>query len=203
VQCPILLVSAPAGFGKTTLIAEWLRHKELLAAWVSLEKADNELVRFWRYVIAALCRQQDALGKQIEVSPVGIIPHAGGARDLIGASHGVGASDRAPAASPLVPAASPLVPAASPLVPAVSPPVSARRRTGASPVRPYNADFPPAAPEAILANLTNALVDLTEDVLLVLDDYQAIRNSAIHQSMIFFLEHLPPRLHLLMITRSD
>src|SRR5579859_4427601 len=70
VQCPMLLVSAPAGFGKTTLIAEWLRHKELLAAWVSLEKADNELVCFWRYVIAALCRQQDAIGKQIEILPV-------------------------------------------------------------------------------------------------------------------------------------
>ncbi|MFO7683004.1 MAG: LuxR C-terminal-related transcriptional regulator [Chloroflexota bacterium] len=71
-QRPFALISAPAGFGKTTLIAEWLKEKaegkrqkaEILpsdfcllpftAAWLSLEESDNDPVRFLRYVTAAL-----------------------------------------------------------------------------------------------------------------------------------------------------
>ena len=56
----LVLVSAPAGFGKTTLLAEWLAAgpaapaDERLAAWLSLDRADNDPVSFWTYVIAAL-----------------------------------------------------------------------------------------------------------------------------------------------------
>ena len=42
----LTLVSAPAGFGKTTLIAEWIAGLGLPAAWISLDKADNDLGRF-------------------------------------------------------------------------------------------------------------------------------------------------------------
>jgi len=55
-----MLVSAPAGFGKTTLLAEWLAvgaarpTKESSAAWLSLDQGDNEPVTFWSYVVAAL-----------------------------------------------------------------------------------------------------------------------------------------------------
>ncbi|WP_254185233.1 LuxR C-terminal-related transcriptional regulator [Nocardioides panacis] len=49
----LMLVSAPAGFGKTTLLAEWLAGRPS-AAWVSLDRGDNDLVSFWTYVIAAL-----------------------------------------------------------------------------------------------------------------------------------------------------
>ena len=52
--CPFFLVSAPPGFGKTTLVSAWTRNTHLPAAWLSLEKADNEPFRFWRYIIAAL-----------------------------------------------------------------------------------------------------------------------------------------------------
>jgi len=49
------LVSAPAGFGKTTLVSDWLRHAAPdRAAWVSLDPGDNEPTRFWSYVLAAL-----------------------------------------------------------------------------------------------------------------------------------------------------
>jgi LuxR family maltose regulon positive regulatory protein len=49
------LVSAPAGFGKTTLVSDWLRHvTPAHVAWVSLDQGDNEPVRFWGYVLAAL-----------------------------------------------------------------------------------------------------------------------------------------------------
>jgi LuxR family maltose regulon positive regulatory protein len=56
----LMLVSAPAGFGKTTLLSEWLAAEpagpagERLAAWLSLDRGDNDPVSFWTYVIAAL-----------------------------------------------------------------------------------------------------------------------------------------------------
>jgi LuxR family maltose regulon positive regulatory protein len=46
-------ITAPAGFGKTTLVAGWLAEKKVQAAWVSLEAADSDPIRFWRYVVAA------------------------------------------------------------------------------------------------------------------------------------------------------
>jgi len=53
----LTLVSAPAGFGKTTLLAEWLgsdKHKSRSTAWLSLDARDNDPTVFWSYVIAAL-----------------------------------------------------------------------------------------------------------------------------------------------------
>ena len=56
----LVLVSAPAGFGKTTLLTEWLAARpaaladERLAAWLSLDRADNDPASFWAYVIGAL-----------------------------------------------------------------------------------------------------------------------------------------------------
>ncbi|HJT55028.1 MAG TPA: LuxR C-terminal-related transcriptional regulator [Ktedonobacteraceae bacterium] len=53
-QYALTLVSAPAGFGKTTLLAQWLTESGTPAAWLSLEPEDNDPVRFFTYVIAAL-----------------------------------------------------------------------------------------------------------------------------------------------------
>ena len=56
----LVLVSAPAGFGKTTLLTEWLSARaaalddERLATWLSLDRSDNDPASFWAYVIAAL-----------------------------------------------------------------------------------------------------------------------------------------------------
>ncbi|MBV9596873.1 MAG: helix-turn-helix transcriptional regulator, partial [Chloroflexi bacterium] len=53
----LTLVSAPPGFGKTTLLASWLasaRQPERVTAWLSLDQSDNDPTAFWRYVIAAL-----------------------------------------------------------------------------------------------------------------------------------------------------
>lgn len=47
----VVLVSAPAGYGKTVAVAAWLHDHP--AAWVSLDEADNDPVRLWRYVAAA------------------------------------------------------------------------------------------------------------------------------------------------------
>ncbi len=50
----LILISAPAGFGKTTLIGEWVHHTDIPVAWLSLDKEDNDPNRFWTYLIAAL-----------------------------------------------------------------------------------------------------------------------------------------------------
>jgi LuxR family maltose regulon positive regulatory protein len=74
-NCKLTLVSAPAGFGKSTLVADWLRRhtahaerargrtgdgdapeaagKPLKTAWVALDAGDNDPIRFWRYMLAA------------------------------------------------------------------------------------------------------------------------------------------------------
>jgi ATP/maltotriose-dependent transcriptional regulator MalT len=54
---PLILISAPAGFGKTTLLREWLRQpyrQSLFSAWLALEYNDNDLQRFLSYFMAAL-----------------------------------------------------------------------------------------------------------------------------------------------------
>jgi LuxR family maltose regulon positive regulatory protein len=50
----LILVVAPAGYGKTTLVAGWLDETDVSAAWLSLDEADNDPLRFFTYVVAAL-----------------------------------------------------------------------------------------------------------------------------------------------------
>ncbi len=63
----LTFISAPAGFGKTTLVSAWVQsfsHDNPEAprvAWVSLDEGDNELVLFWTYTLTALDRQQPGL----------------------------------------------------------------------------------------------------------------------------------------------
>ncbi len=54
--CPLTLVSAPRGYGKTTVLVDWLSRAGLPYAWLSLDEADNDPVRFCTYLIAALQR---------------------------------------------------------------------------------------------------------------------------------------------------
>src|SRR5215468_7986318 len=49
-----VLVCAPAGFGKTTLLADWARGDRRPVAWLSLDAGDNDPARFWRHAVAAL-----------------------------------------------------------------------------------------------------------------------------------------------------
>lgn len=133
IQYRLTLIVAPAGYGKTTLLGAWCRQRTTPVAWLALDQADNDPVRFWRYVLAA-CATLDPSARQ----PVGI---AGGEE-----------------------------------------------------------------PAPILATLTRLLNDFTgveDDVILLLDDYQVITNSAIHEALTFLLDHLPPRLHLVLTSRAD
>src|SRR5918998_304622 len=59
----LTVVSAPAGFGKTTLLADWSRRSELPVAWVSLDERDDEPVRFFLYLIAAIETIHEGFGK--------------------------------------------------------------------------------------------------------------------------------------------
>ncbi len=53
-DCPLILISGPAGYGKTTLLSAWLAEIEWPAAWVSLDQEENDLRLFVRYVVAAI-----------------------------------------------------------------------------------------------------------------------------------------------------
>ena len=52
--CRLTLISAPAGYGKSTLLSEWQAQAELPVAWLSLEKSENSPARFWSYFVTAL-----------------------------------------------------------------------------------------------------------------------------------------------------
>jgi LuxR family maltose regulon positive regulatory protein len=59
------VITAPAGYGKSTLLSEWLQHADdLNVAWLSLDPVDNEPQQFWRYVVAALQTSMPELGGQ-------------------------------------------------------------------------------------------------------------------------------------------
>ena len=133
----LTLVSAPAGFGKTTLLAGWLDAApgdERLAAWLSLDPGDNDPAVFWTYVVAALRR---------------VAPHV-----------------------------------------------------GESALALLQAPQPPPV-ETLLTGLLNDLAAIERDVVLVLDDYHVLDARDVHDGMAFLLDHLPPRLHVVITTRAD
>jgi LuxR family maltose regulon positive regulatory protein len=90
----LTVLVAPAGWGKTTALAEWLRSQPMPCGWVSLDAGDGDLTRFWRYLLLAIehagsaaatdaLRRLDAPGIDVaqEVLPVlvnGLAQHGGG-----------------------------------------------------------------------------------------------------------------------------
>ncbi len=50
----LILISAPAGFGKTTLISNWINQYKIQTAWVSLDKGDIDPVEFLSYIITGI-----------------------------------------------------------------------------------------------------------------------------------------------------
>ena len=135
-QGPLLLISAPAGYGKTTLMSEWRAGSGsgMPVAWLSLDASDNDPVRFLQYLSAAFDAVQPGLDGQVQ---------------------------------PLLQS-----------------------------VETLNS-------EAVLTLLVNALSEFPRDFVLALDDYHVIEASAIHDALTFLLNHLPPRLHLVILTRAD
>jgi LuxR family maltose regulon positive regulatory protein len=59
----LTLISAPVGYGKTTMLSEWIPQSERCVTWVSLDDGDNDPVRFWAYFIAALQMLDAEIGR--------------------------------------------------------------------------------------------------------------------------------------------
>lgn len=141
------LVSAPAGFGKTTLIGEWLgtiqnnagstNRTDYRFAWLSLDNGDNDSIRFLSYFVAALSRVDEgetAIGKRA----LGML---------------------------------------------------------------QSTQSPPAS--SVLTVLINDLSAITGKVIFVLDDFHLIDSQSVHDALSFFIENMPPQVHLVLLTRED
>ena len=64
-HCKLTLISAPAGFGKTTLVSEWLAGCQRPAAWLSMDEGDNDPTRFLTYLVAALRTIAANIGEEV------------------------------------------------------------------------------------------------------------------------------------------
>ena len=61
----LILVCAPAGYGKTVLLADWARRGQLPVAWLSLDVGDNDPARFWRHGVAALDQGRPGIAERV------------------------------------------------------------------------------------------------------------------------------------------
>src|SRR5512140_328896 len=130
----LTLISASAGFGKTTLVSEWVAGCGTPVAWLSLDEGDNDPSRFLAYLVAALQTIAPGVGKG---------------------------------------------------VPAIL----------------QSSQLPPI--ESILTTLINDFTAISDSVILVLDDYHVIDSQPVDQALAFLADHLPPQIHLVIITRED
>ncbi len=130
----LTLVSAPAGYGKTTLVSSWLHESKTPSSWLSLDEGDNDQIRFCQNFLAAL---------QINV-------------------------------------------------PTIQPGLlSLLQRTQ------------PASNDMLLNIVINEIVAHGVPFVLILDDFHAIHAESIQEMLTFLIDHLPPQLHLLLLTRID
>ena len=170
----LTLISAPAGFGKTTLVSEWVHAMSAAAlpiavAWLSLDEGDNDPARFLAYLIAAL---------RTLALPV---PSAAGA-------------SKAAAIEPRQESATQQEPAGNRQAPV--------GLIGGEVLSALQSPQPPPA-EAMLTSLINEIAARPDRIVLVLDDYHLIEAQAIHDAVGFLLEHMPPQLHLVIASRED
>jgi LuxR family transcriptional regulator, maltose regulon positive regulatory protein len=131
----VTVVSAPAGFGKTTLLADWSQRSEPPVAWVSLDERDDDPARFLLYLIAAIETIHEDFGKAT--------------RAFLGS-------------------------------------LESREEL-----------------EPVLTALSNEILELPRDFVLVLDDYHSVRSETIHDVLAFLLDHWPPPMHLVIAGRTS
>ncbi len=130
----LTLISALAGFGKTTLVSDWVAGCKSPVAWLSLDEADSDPTLFLTYFIAALQAVAPNLGEGL--------------------------------------------------------------------LRALQSPQPPPI-ESILTALLNTVSSISNDFILVLDDYHLIDARSVDHVITFLLEHLPAQMHLVMTTRED
>ena len=133
---PLTLISGPAGFGKTTLVSDWISTGDApcRVAWFSLDQDDNDLVRFISYLVASLQIIEPGIG-------------------------------RAPLS----------------LLGSLQTPTS----------------------KALMVQLLNEIGDLSNPIMLILDDYHVIEDSEIDAAVTFAIDHLPEQLRLIIATREE
>ncbi|MEJ2207460.1 MAG: LuxR C-terminal-related transcriptional regulator [Anaerolineae bacterium] len=130
----LVLVSAPAGFGKTTLLSECAALCRHSLSWLSVDERDHEPTRFWTYVLAALQTLYGEIGTTVLEA----------------------------------------------------------------------LQVPRALPdEILLSQLINQIAGIPEPFTLMVDDLHVITNPQIHEQLIFFVEHAPAQIHLVVSSRAD
>jgi LuxR family maltose regulon positive regulatory protein len=130
----LTLIAAPAGFGKTTLLSEWIPQNQFCVTWISLDSGDNDPSLLWAYVISAIQMLDARLGER--------------ALSILRSSQSVSL-------------------------------------------------------ESVATTLINDLAAFPDPFVLVLDDYHVITSQAVHNALIFLLDHQPPQMHLVISTRTD
>ncbi|MGB7116526.1 MAG: hypothetical protein WBD56_10310, partial [Anaerolineales bacterium] len=65
-QGKITLISAPAGYGKSTLVSEWIAHAKIPVVWFSLDASENDITQFFIYLIAALQQINPNIGVDVQ-----------------------------------------------------------------------------------------------------------------------------------------
>ncbi|KAA8756220.1 LuxR C-terminal-related transcriptional regulator [Paenibacillus sp. UASWS1643] len=130
----LILVSAPAGSGKTLLVNQWVKSSLIPTAWLSLEEADNDLSRFLTY----LCASLQTIFPKLAEGIVGFV---------------------------------------------------------------QSSEPPPV--ETVITYLLNEISDVSDHFVLVLDDYHLMTSEVINQALVYLLRHIPPHMHLVMITRQQ
>ena len=130
----VILVSAQAGSGKSTIVSAWLWEQNRAHCWYSLDDWDNDLMQFFSYLAAGIRQIDKRVSEALE--------------QLLEAFQSIGF-------------------------------------------------------EALLKALINQLHTITSPFILVLDDYHVIQNEQIHQVLRTILEHFPPSMQLILITRED
>jgi LuxR family maltose regulon positive regulatory protein len=130
----LMLVSAPAGFGKTTLVSDWIIQQEIPTAWYSMDTSDNDAAEFLSYLITAI---------------QGLYPQFG--ENALKLLH--------------------------------------------SPSQ--------ISQTAIVQLLINELLVLPTHFFLVLDDFHVIHNREVLNLLTYFIEHIPPNIHVVILTRAD
>ncbi|MFB9279462.1 LuxR C-terminal-related transcriptional regulator [Cohnella cellulosilytica] len=136
-EAKLILISASAGYGKTTALSEWARQSGVAVAWVSLDKQDDEWIAFWTYVTSSI--QEQAPGFAQTVLPL--------------LANGPSASF--------------------------------------------------ASSEPAVTAMLNELNQLPGELAIVLDDFHCIELPEIQRSLSYFVDRLPPQIHLYIASRTD
>jgi LuxR family maltose regulon positive regulatory protein len=134
----LTLISAPAGYGKTTLITSWVKNLKRSFAWYALDAQDNDPVTFLTYLVAAIQSANSGFGETIKKS----------------------------------------------------------LETSFQAAQKPNL-------ENILTKIINEIASLSNETVLILDDYHEIEENLIHKIISDLLSHQPPQLHIILITRIE